>query len=674
MADAGTPTTQGPAPDPAALRAKFAEGLSLHREGKLADAARLYSEILSQRSNDFDALHMLGVLAIQTQRIDRAIELLRKAISLNTQVPAAHNNLGYALMQTHQFADPLASYDRAIALKPDYADAHNNRGNALRTLKRSSEALASYDQATALNPGHAEAHGNRSNALLDLKRVTEALEGYGRTIALKPQFAEAYRNRASALASIKRHEEAIADFDRALALRPGYVGVAGDRLYAKLHLCDWNGYDEACTRVTAGVRNGRADIAPFSFLAVSTSPDDQLRCARAWVSGHCPPSSAPVWRGEPYDHDRIRVAYVSADFRQHPMSVLIAGMFERHDRSRFDVTAISLGVDDRSELRGRVQNAVEHFIDPRASSDHEIAGSIRQREIDISVDLMGFTTDSRPNIFARRPAPVLAHYLGFPGTLGASYIDYVIADHVVAPTSEIGSYSERIVFLPDSYYVNDATRSATKRTFTRAELGLPAEGFLFCCFNNAYKIAPDIFDGWRILSRVEGSVLWLFAEGATAANNLRRAAAARGIDPTRLIFADRMPLSDHLARYRLAGLFLDTLPCNAHTTACDAPWMGVPVLTRAGQTFASRIGASLLEAIGVPELIADTPETYETLAVTLATNSDRLAAIGQRILRGRDESSLFDIGLFTRRVEAAYIKMHERRRAGLAPDHIVIPP
>jgi predicted O-linked N-acetylglucosamine transferase (SPINDLY family) len=365
---------------------------------------------------------------------------------------------------------------------------------------------------------------------------------------------------------------------------------------------------------------------------------------------------------------------LSADFHEHATAYLMAGVFENHDRSKFDITAISIGPNDNSPMRQRLERSFGEFIDARMLSDAEVATQIRAAEVDILVDLKGFTQDARTNILARRPAPIQVNYLGFPGTMGADYLDYVIADPVVVPLSQESSYSEKIVHLPNSYQANDCRRDVSEKMFTREECGIPSGHFVFCCFNNNYKITPAIFDRWmRILTKVPGSVLWLLEDSATAAANLKREAGVRGVNADRLIFAKRMPLRDHLARHRSADLFLDTLPYNAHTTASDALWAGLPVLTQLGETFAGRVAASLLNAVGLPELIARTPEEYEGTAVDLATHTEKLTALKRKLMENRLTTSLFDTRRFTGHIEAAYMAMHDRYRVGMVPDHIVVP-
>jgi predicted O-linked N-acetylglucosamine transferase (SPINDLY family) len=441
-----------------------------------------------------------------------------------------------------------------------------------------------------------------------------------------------------------------------------------------MRLCDWRDISSDFAHLTASIRNGKDSAEPFTFLGISSSAEDQRTLASRWVLKTYPPSRQPLWRGDIYRHDKIRIGYVSADFREHPIGYLTVGMFEHHDKSKFDITAISIGPNDNSPTRRRIESAFETFIDASSLNDGDVAARIRAAEIDVLVDLTGFTTSSRTNIFARRPAPIQVNYLGYPGTMGADYFDYVIADQVIIPPSQQKDYAEKVVYLPDTYQSNDDARVISDRSFSRDVLGIPADAFVFCCFNNNYKITPDVFARWmRILASVPGSVLWLFQTNEFAAANLKKEAEQRGIAAERVIFAKHLPLADHLARQRLADLFLDTLPYNAHTTTSDALWAGLPVLTVIGDTFAGRVAASLLNAVRLPELIVETPEDYERMAIDLALHPEKLAAIRQKLADNRLTTPLFDTALFTRHIEAAYVAMHERHQAGLVPDHILIP-
>lgn len=673
-----------------------------HTAGDSIAAHRLCEAVLNgNKAKQFEALHYFGVREAQRGQLESARCLLVRALEIERGSYDAHLNLGNVLTELGRFEEALASYGLALALKPDCAQALSNRANALLELKCYEESLASHDRALELEPDYAEAHYNRGNVLLDMKRHEEALASYDKAIALRPDFAQALSNRGDVLGQFKRYDDALASYERALAidpnnadtlnscgnalqelkrfkdavvcyervvsLKPDYTYAAGALLRSKMNCCDWHVSGER-ERVTADVRSAKNIISPFVFVTVSDSVADQLLCARTCVRENHPASSHPVWRGERYRHERIRLAYLSADYQEHATAYLMAGLFESHDKGRFETIAVSFGSDGPNGMRTRLQGAFDRFIDVRQRSDREVAQLLRDLEVDIAVDLKGYTTDGRPGIFALRGAPVQVNYLGYPGTMGADYLDYIVADRVVIPAEHQGYYAEKVVYLPDTYQVNDSRRRIGKDIPTRAQAGLPGSGFVFCCFNNNYKITPEVFARWmRLLQKVEGSLLWLLEDNAAAVKNLQREARARGIAPERLVFAPRVTLEEHLARHRLADLFLDTLPYNAHTTASDALWAGLPVVTYPGTTFAGRVAASLLNAVGLPELIAHSPEEYESLSLRLATNADLLAGIKAKLARNRSITPLFDTERFRRHIEAAYVTMWERYQRGEPP-------
>ena len=441
----------------------------------------------------------------------------------------------------------------------------------------------------------------------------------------------------------------------------------GHLVFCRLQCCDWRRLTQDRADIASGLVAGKSVIQPLINARLSSSPADQLQCARIFAR-RWPASPSPFWRREPYHHDKIRVAYISADFCDHATSWLAAGLFEHHDRTRFETIAVSLFADDGSEMRSRTRTAFDVFIDAECRTDAEIAGLLRQMEVDIAVDLMGFASGCRPGILALRPAPVQVNYLGYPGTMGAAYVDYILADRIVIPSEHRSFYTEKIAILPDTYQCNDAKRPIAEKTPSRAEAGLPAEGFVFCCFNDTSKITPEIFDVWMsLLKDVHGSVLWLLENNPEATRNLRREAQARAVDGGRLIFAPHMKLGEHLARHRLADIFLDTLPYGAHTTASDSLWAGVPVLTCMGTSFAGRVAASLLHGIAIPELITNSFEDYAALALKLARDQTGLAAIKTKLARNRDTRPLFDTARFTRNFEAALATMHARQQSGEPP-------
>jgi protein O-GlcNAc transferase len=547
--------------------------------------------------------------------------------------------------------------------------------NALLGLGRQREALDYYDRYLAMNPGSAEAWHNRGAALAQLKRYGDAVTCYDKALALRPDSAQSWNNRGNVLLEQQRYDEAPRDYEKALALDPAIPYALGFGLLAKLWCCDWTGLEEGRAKIASGLAADRRVIQPFGNLMISSNPSEHMRSARIWMSGrHGAPR--PLWRGERYRHDRIRVAYLSGDFRVHPVAILMAGVFEHHDRKAYEIIAVSFGSDDKSALRARLAAAVERFTDVRGKTDFEIAAFLRENEVDVAVDLMGLTADCRSGILAHRPAPVQVNYLGFPGTMATTYMDYLIADRIVVPEEEKRWYGEKIVYLPDTYMATDSRREIAERTPSRAEAGLPERGFVFACFNNGYKLAPGTFDIWmRLLARVEGSVLWLPLGYATAQENLRREARARDVDPARLVFAPHTDsMAEHLARLTLADLFLDTLPCNAHATAVDALWAGLPVLTCAGTSFPGRVAASLLHAFGLSELIAHSVAEYEVLALRLARDPHALSAMRTKVARNRQGSALFDTARFARHLEAAFKAMVARHERGEAPASFAVEP
>ncbi len=755
-------------------QARFREGLALHNKGQLAQAHAIYHEVLELQPGYFDALHMLGVLAGQTNNPTQAVEWIGKAIEVNPNSASAYSNLGNALRDLKRHQEAIASYDKAIAMNPNHANAHANRGKALyelqqyqaaiasydkaivakpdhadaycdrglalSELKQHEAAIASYDKAVAIKPGHALAHcnrgvalyelgqhqaavesydkaiaiqpdyadacSNRGNALHALKRHQAAIASYDKAISIKPDHAEAYYNRGVVLSELQQHRAAIASYDKAIAIKPDHAGaysnrgnalldlmqhqaaidsygqalairpdsefLYGIRLHTKMQISDWSDAGSQVAELVQKIARNEKATTPFSFLALIDSLPLQRKAAEIWVQERYPASFEIGTIPRRTRSEKIRIGYFSMDFKNHPVSFLTAELFESHDRDKFEIYAFSFGPDTRDEMRARLERAFDKFIDVEKKSDKEIAEMARLMGIDIAVDLAGLTADSRTGIFALRAAPLQVNYIGYPGTMGADYMDYLIADKQLIPQEAKVHYAERIVYLP-SFQVNDGRREISDKVFTREELGLPQSGFVFCCFNNNYKITPSTFDGWmRILKKVEGSVLFLYSDTEQAVINLRNEATQRGVDADRLVFGRKLPAPEYLARYRAADLFLDTLPFNAGTTASDALWAGLPVLTRPGEVFASRMAASLLNAINLPELIASTQEEYEALAVAVATKPERLKSINEKLGRNRLVTPLFNTKLFTQHIEDAYLQMYERYHAGLAPDHIYV--
>jgi protein O-GlcNAc transferase len=686
----------------------FRQAMAAHRDGNLNQAEILYRRALAAEPRQFPALQMLGILHAQRGEFAKAEELLRRALEINPKdagplfnygnvllrlekldlafeafgdalmlnpgLADAELNRGNIQMLRKRFGDALACFDRAIRTRPDYAEAHCNRGNALEEIRRFEDALASYDKALSINPHNAEFHASRANVLQRLKRSEEALQSLSLAIGQQPQNAGFHYNRGNILFGLKRYAEAFAAYDRSFSFDPCAEYVEGDRYFAKAMICDWANFSEEAERLNAGISAGRAVSRPFGFLTARSTPLLQVRCAEGFADREFPAMPA-LSRGERYNHERIRVAYLSADFREHPVSSLLAGMFECHDHRRFETIAFSFGDPKPSPMRQRLERAFDRFVDAEDRSDAEIAGMLREVEVDIAVDLMGPTEAARPGIFSYRPAPLQVMYLGYAGSSGASFIDYLVADRLVLPEIESGLFREKIIYLPDTFMGTDSKRAISATMPSRADEMLPEGAFVFCSFSNTYKISPEIFDVWMdLLREIEGSVLWLSGGNEAATINLRREAQIRGVAPERLIFARRVDRNeDHLARHRLADLFLDTSPLGAHSTVCDALWAGLPVLTCTGTTFGGRVATSLLFALGLEELVVDSSHAYKERALTLARNPELLASVKARLATNRLKFPLFNTERFTRHLEMGLISIWERHQRGEAPTVMHIP-
>jgi protein O-GlcNAc transferase len=606
-------------------------------------------------------------------RYDEALIFYDKALSLEPNYAQAALNKGATLKELGRYEEAIAFAERAIELSPNLAEGWMNKGVALKNLKRYEEAMAHYDQALSLKPDYYEAWGNKGLVLQELKRYEESIAHYDQALSLKPDYHEAWGNKGVALQELKRYEEAIAHYDQALSLEDDIDWLYGALLHAKMKICSWSGVADSCKNIVKKVLAGEKVAAPFALLALIDDASLHKKSAEMYVQDKHPFNSVLGPIPVRTSGTKIRIGYFSADFKNHPVSILTAEMFELHDKNKYEIIAFSFGPDDEGPMRLRLKRAFNQFIDVGNMSDIEIAKLSRELKIDIAVDLGGHTSDARTAIFSYRAAPVQISYIGYLGTMSAPYIDYILADKTLIPDELQGFYSEKIAYLP-SYQANDRKRITSDRIFTRQELGLPEKGFVFCCFNSNYKILPATFDGWaRILKAVEGSVLFLYAENQWAETNFKKEAEARGIDSAKIVFAKGMSTEEYLARYRVCDLFLDTFPYNAGATASDALWSGVPVLTLMGQSFASRVAASLLNAIGLPELITNSPTEYEALAIELAMNPQRLAGIKSKLIDGRLTTPLFDTPLFVKNLESTYMRMYERDQLGMQPDHLLIP-
>jgi protein O-GlcNAc transferase len=648
-------------------------GNVLAKLGRPAEALASFERALAIHPAHLNALNNRGNMLKEEGRCEEALVMFDRALAVDPRNAATLNNRANVLTELERHEEAVATFDRALALAPNDPELLFNRACALEQLRRFEDALADLDRSLAARPDSAKALHNRGNILAALRRPEDAIASYERALALEPDRADTLHNRGNVLTTLGRHAQAITDYQRAFALDPHDPRAFDSLSFAHLTICNW----EEVARLAPHAENGlRGNGGPASLtypLYYFGNEAYQLAAARAYLKANCPPVRAPLPARSASQPNKLRIAYLSSDFRFHPVATAIAELLERHDRASFEIVGVSFGRDDGSEIRSRIVQAFDSFHDAVDKSAREVAELLRGLDVHIAVDLNGVTRGWRPDVLAHRGAPIQVLYLGYPGTTGAPFIDYVLADATVLPLDQQPFFAETIVHLPDCYHPNDTTRSLSAAP-ERSELGLPPGAFVFCCFNQSHKISAANFEVWmRLLARIDGSVLWLSHMNEFAMDNLRRAAMDRGIDSARVIFAPRLDrIEDHLARHRHADLFLDTLPYNAHSTAIDALWAGLPVVTCAGSAFPGRVGASLLRSAGLPELVTHDLEDYEALAARLASDASLLQGIRRRLEENRATQPLFDMDRLRRHIEAAYLTMWDIHARGEAPRHFQV--
>jgi protein O-GlcNAc transferase len=674
---------------------------------ELDNAVKCYRESSNIDSNNPERQYNLGFNLQKLGKFNEAMDHYRKALAINPGYAEAHNNLGISLKELGQLNEAIESYQKTISINPKFTQAYNNIGNVLMELGQTDDAIQSYKKALDINPAYAEAHNNLGIALMNMGKLDEATDCYKKAVEIMPDYADAfinlgiisnmigqldkahkyfnkaqnidplipeiYSNLGNLFIDFKNLSEAENNYDQAYNLKPNDYYNLGNLLHTKMHLCKWDKSEILIKNLFSKFSKNDKVCEPFPLLALIDDPELHKKAAEIYIN-HKFPENFDLGKISIYPlHKKIRIGYFSADFRVHPVANLTAELYEIHDKDKFEIYAFSFGPDTGDEMNLRIKSGVDYFHHVRSMSHKEVAALSRSLEIDIAVDLGGFTQDTRTGIFAMRAAPIQVNYLGYSSTMGANYMDYIIADHILIPQDKQKYYSEKIVYLPDSFMVNDTKKKISSRVFTRKEAGLPSEGFIFSCFNHHYKITPSVFKSWmRILLQVDGSVLWLSDGNTTGINNLKNTALKEGVDEKRLIFAPRLELrEDHLNRIKLADLFLDTLPYNAHATTSDALQVGLPVLTQVGNAFASRVAASLINSVNLPELITTNQKQYEELAIELANKTKKLEMIKDKLAKNILISPLYNTPLYTKQLEAAYSEMYRRYHQGLKLDHIV---
>lgn len=647
-------------------------GNVLTKNKRLNDAIENYQYAIEINPNFPEAYNNLGNAYKDLGKLQIAIKSYKKALEINQNFAEALYNLGVVQQKLRLLEDSIVSFNNAIKINPRFAEAHNSLGSSLNSLGCHVDAMESCNKAIAIDLNYAEAYNIIGNIYKDLHKPTNAIRSYKKAITLKSNYAEAHSNIGSIYRDQKKRDKALFFYEKAFSIKPEMEFILGDILQLKMRLCKWDNLSNQLLEVRSRIANNEKVVSPFSLLGLIDSPELQKKASEIYVNYYYPKSNSLPKISNYSNHKKIRIGYFSADFKQHPVATLTAELYETHDRNYFEIHAFSFGADTNDEMNLRIKAGVDYFHDVRESTLKDLVLLSRSCEIDIAIDLSGFTKKSRTEVFAMSVAPIQLSYIGYLGTLGANYYDYLIADQIMIPIESQQYFSEKIVYLP-SFQVNDSKEALPDIHFSRKELGLPEDGFVFCCFNNTYKITPNIFDSWaRILNQVDKSVLMIYVDNELSKQNLIKEIIFRGINPRKLIFGDSLPRPKYLARYRVADLFLDTSPYNAGTTASDALRMGLPVLTIKGEAYPSRMASSILNAVNLPELVTHSQEEYESLAIELANCPDKIKKIKDKLLANLSTAPLYDTQLFTKNLESAYRTMYERHHQGLKPEHIII--
>ena len=651
------------------LRPAYAEahnnlGVALRVRGETGEAVVACRRAIEIKPHYAEAYYNLGIALHEQGKLDEAITAYQGALKLRPIYPVAENNLGVAFQGQGRLDEAIAAYRRALEATVDYAEPYNNLGAALHEQGQFGQAIAAYERAIEIKPAYAEAFNNLGNAFKSCGRLDDAIAAYRRALEVEPMYAEAFNNLGNSLHEGGRLDEAIVAYTRALDIKPNYAAAEAQLLHQMQRCCDFSvsgRLEQASSRL--GIE-GQA-VPPFASLPWADCPEQQLRRSQKWAEENYKQSPTMVAARPLSRPERLKVGYFSADFHDHATIHLMAGLLREHDRNAFEIFAYSYGRNQSGDWRRRAEGDARFFFDIKDLSDFQIVELARAHNLDIAIDLKGYTHETRSGIFKYRLAPIQINYLGYPGSMGAEFIDYIVADPVVVPPDQRAFYSEKVIYLPHCYQPNDDARAIARNLARRTDVGLPEDSFVFCCFNNNYKIGPREYDVWmRLLRKVDGSVLWLLRSNQWAEENLRKEAERHSVHPSRVIFARNVPQQEHLARHRHADLFVDTFNYNAHTTASDALWAGLPIVTMRGKQFAARVGASLLAAVGLPELITDTVEQYEDLILSLATRPEKLSAVKRKLEVNRLREPLFDTIRYTRNFEKGLWRAFDRYFCG----------
>jgi protein O-GlcNAc transferase len=647
-------------------------GIVLKDQGKLKEAIEAYNKALSVKPDYANVYYNMGIVLQKQIKPQKAIEAYSKALAIKPDHADAYYNLGNAHKDQGNLEEAIEAYKSVLSIKPNYADAYNNMGTALQLQNKPKAAIESYNKALAIKLDYVDVYNNIGTAFKDQGKLEEAIVFYNKALFYKPDYSEAFYGMGTVLQLQNKPQEAIESYNKALAINPDNANARTQKLHQQAQICNWDGIAEDVSLIPE-LGTSKNYVPPFGLLTLEDAPDRHLIRSKLYAKANYPQKTLSTKARPSKRPKRLRIGYFSADFHEHPVAYLIAKVLKLHNRHQFEVFGYSLHGSNSCEMRRRLEKSFDSFRDVESMSDRDIALQARQDEIDIAVDLNGYTQNARTGIFAYRAAPIQINYLGFPGTMGSNFMDYIVADRFIIPVENQKYFSEQQLYLPNTYLPTDDSRKLSKKKITRSEMRLPDNAFVFCCFNNNYKISPTEFDIWmRLLTKVENSVLWLRKSNQFANANIKNEAQKRNVDPSRLIFADKMPMDEHLARQRLADLFVDTFTYNAHTTASEALWVGLPVVTKIGQGFSARVAGSLLKAVGLPELVTETDQDYEMLILELATNPTKLAKIKEKLATNRLTQALFNTELYTKHLENGFHQAYQNYLDGNPPKTIIV--
>ena len=659
--------------NPEYVESQYSLGNIFQELGQFESAIKCYEKVLVIKPNFAEMQNNLGVVFQKVGKLSAALERFQQALVIKPDFAEAHNNLGNVFKELNQLDDALESYKRAIVVNPEYVESHYSLGIIFQELGQFESAIKCYEKVLVINPNYAEAYNNLGNAFNALLQKDDAIKFYEKAISIKPDYSFAYANLASTLKDLKRPEEALVIYESEIIQNSDLDFILSELLDTRMHLCIWDDLPNKLNELRKKINNSEIVLNPFLLLTMIDDPELQRKQAEIYAMDLSSINNKLPRVNYYSKHKKIRIGYFSSDFREHPVGLLTSELYELHDREHFEIYAFSLWAGANDEVTLRIKAGVDNFYDVHMMSVKDIVLLSRSLEIDIAIDLGGYTAHSRLDIFAMFAAPIQINYLGYPGTMGSNYYDYIIADKSLISEDSKSNFSENIIYLPNCYMPQDRSRKVSEKTLSRQEFNLPEDGFVFCCFNNSFKITPKEFDIWmRLLSKINGSVLWLLKANVSSEINLKNEAKKRGIEPERIIFAHKLEIKEHLARQKLADLFLDTFTFNAHTTASDALWVGLPVLTKAGKGFAARVASSLLTALEIPELITTSENEYEAQALSLATNPEKLASIKKRIVDNRTLTPLYDTEIYIKDLEKAYSYAYERYSSGLQPAELKV--